>query len=327
MKRFKYILLAIIFIFTIGCQDKSIEMVQIENNVVENKEDYSIDSSTDATEDNQIDTTADVLYDAETIRKILAEKFSCDTPPFYTVFDHEDEDGLYVYHVYESVTNDDESHIATIDWVTVDPKTGEATTLFGETFNIGDYAANDYEEGSPEYLFNQFLKGEIDAKVLNPLEPKEWGWDYEKIETVNINDLNEKHILWSFMEYSEGERLDLDNDGENELIIDGPYGGMYLDVIDGTLYVFAAARGNAGGLKYTYYDNAYWIVYHDTTHGGRCCYWLYKYEGADKLVDSMTLMGFWNSEDDKEFTFNGESITEDDYNRIHDEIFKSKDKE
>ena len=300
-------------------------MVQIENNVVENNEDDSTDSSTDATEDDQIGATAGNLYDAETIRKILAEKFSCDTPPFYTVFDHEDEDGLYVYQVYESVTNDDESHIATIDWVTVNPKTGEATTLFGETFNIGDYAANDYEEGSSEYLFNQFLRGEIDAKVLNPMEPKEWSW--EGRTSINIESLNFEPEEWSWDAFYLGGTKDLDNDGEDEFILDGPYGGMYLDVIDGTLYVFAAARGNAGGLKYTYYNNAYWIVYYDTTHGGRCCYWLYKYEGADKLVDSMTLMGFWNSEDDKEFTFNGESITEDDYNRIHDEIFKSKDKE
>ena len=31
--------------------------------------------------------------------------------------------------------------------------------------------------------------------------------------------------------------VDLDNDGENELILNGPYGGMYLDVIDGNLYI------------------------------------------------------------------------------------------
>ena len=322
-----YLILVGIITCTVGCQKNNTVMVPIEDSVVENNEDDSIDSSEDASEDNQQDTTSDILYDSETIRKILAEKYTCNTPPFYTEFDHEDEDGLYIYHIYESVTNGDESHIATIDWVTVDPKTGKATTLLGESFNIGDSASKVYEEGSPEYLFDQFLKGEIDAKVLNPLEPKDWGWDYKNISTININDLNVNHILWTFMEYSEGERLDLDNDGENELIMEGPYGGLYLDVIDGNLYVFAVARGNAGGLKYTYYDGAYWIVYHDTTHGGRCCYWLYKYEGADNLVDSMTLKGFWNSEDDKEFTFNGESITEDDYNRIHDEIFKSNDKE
>ena len=199
---------------------------------------------------------------------------------------------------------------------TVNVTIKEADNPYGYKFVSVKYA--------PEDLFDQFLKGEINATVLKPLEPTEWGWDYDNISTVDIDDLNVNHVLWSFMEYSEGERLDLDNDGENELVIDGPYGGMYLDAIDGNLYVFAAARGNAGGLRYAYYDDAYWIVYHDTTHGGRSCYWLYKYEGGDNVVDTMTLMGFWNSEEDKEFTFNGESITEDDYIRIHDEIFASK---
>ncbi len=85
------------------------------------------------------DLTEENLYDVETIREILAQKYTCDTPPFYTVLDHITEDGLYVYHIYESVDNEVEAHSATIDWVTVDPKTGEATTFFDESFNIGDY--------------------------------------------------------------------------------------------------------------------------------------------------------------------------------------------
>ena len=88
---------------------------------------------------NGEELSEEILYDQETIREILARKYTCDTPPFYTVLDHITEDGLYVYHIYESVDNEIEAHSATIDWVTVDPKTGEATTFFDETFNIGDY--------------------------------------------------------------------------------------------------------------------------------------------------------------------------------------------
>ena len=88
---------------------------------------------------NGEDISEENLYDVETIRDILAQKYTCDTPPFYTVLDHITEDGLYVYHIYESVDNEIEAHSATIDWVTVDPKTGEATTFFDETFNIKDY--------------------------------------------------------------------------------------------------------------------------------------------------------------------------------------------
>ena len=77
--------------------------------------------------------------DAEKIREILAIKYSCNEPLFHTVFDHIDEDGIYVYHLYELVIDETGSHTATIDWIYVDPETGEATTFFGEEFNIEDY--------------------------------------------------------------------------------------------------------------------------------------------------------------------------------------------
>ena len=175
----------------------------------------------------------------------------------------------------------------------------------------------DFEEGSPEYLFEQFLSGEIDAEILYPIETD------EKTK-INVSKLNMNQEEWSFDSFSVGEQLDLDNDGENELILDGPYGGMYLDAIDGNLYVFAKAFGNAGALDYTFYDGAYWIVIKDTTHGGRLYYLLYKYEGGDNLVDEMSLLGTWYSEDEKEFTFNDEQITEEEFNKIQDELFASK---
>jgi hypothetical protein len=45
--------------------------------------------------------------------------------------------------------------------------------------------------------------------------------------------------------YSIGEKTDLDNDGENELIINGPYGGIYLDARDNKVYEFASGEGSA----------------------------------------------------------------------------------
>ena len=94
----------------------------------DNKYGYSL-VSVEETKDN----------DAEKIREILAAKYSCNESPFYTVFDHIDEDGIYVYHLYELVIDETGSHTATIDWIYVDPKTGEATTFFGEEFNIEDF--------------------------------------------------------------------------------------------------------------------------------------------------------------------------------------------
>lgn len=173
---------------------------------------------------------------------------------------------------------------------------------------------SEFEEGTPEYLFDKFLKGEIDAKPLPSLDRK---------ESVNIADLNVDPIEWSFDSYSVGEQLDLDNDGENELILDGPYGGMYLDAIDGNLYIFVEALGNAGALSYTFYENAYWIVISDTTHANRLDYTLYKYEGGEKIVDIMELYFEKTGENEGTFTFNGNPVSEEELLKIKNEIFSS----
>ena len=175
---------------------------------------------------------------------------------------------------------------------------------------------NPYEPGSTEYIFEQFLNGDINAEPLksSPIVESE--------KSINFNDLKGDDEDWSFELFSAGEQIDLDNDGENELILNGPFGGMYLDVIDGNLYVFAAASGNAGALSYVYYDDAVWIVISDTTHSGRLYYSFYKFEGGDKVVDTMTLTAEkYYEEDAGDYHFNDKYITEEEYNKIHEEIF------
>lgn len=73
-------------------------------------------------------------------------------------------------------------------------------------------------------------------------------------EEVYISDLNMNTGEWD--SYSVGEIIDLDNDGEGEQIINGPYGGMYIDETssDGKVIVFAEGEGAASQLSYVYYD-------------------------------------------------------------------------
>ena len=61
--------------------------------------------------------------------------------------------------------------------------------------------------------------------------------------TFYITDLDMDSGEWD--SYSIGEKVDLDNDGENELIICGPYGGIYLDARDNKVYEFAVGEGDA----------------------------------------------------------------------------------
>ncbi|MBP5554999.1 MAG: hypothetical protein J6X94_09025, partial [Lachnospiraceae bacterium] len=68
MKRFKYFVLTGIIITCIaGCQNNNTVTVPVEDYIVENSDDLG-NASIGVADDNQQDTTADILYDVETIR-------------------------------------------------------------------------------------------------------------------------------------------------------------------------------------------------------------------------------------------------------------------
>lgn len=160
-------------------------------------------------------------------------------------------------------------------------------------------------------LFQAFLDGSISAQ-----NERTGSSFYITDLTMDTGELDS---------YSIGEEIDLDNDGEMELILDGPYGGMYLDKRDDALYVLAEGEGEAIRLSYTYYDDAYWIVKSDTTHGGRKYFNLSRYEGGDNIIDSFSLSvdydGQNHYDDSSAFKYRDEEITMDEYEKLYGEIF------
>ncbi|MDE7043702.1 MAG: hypothetical protein K2O97_01575, partial [Acetatifactor sp.] len=132
-----------------------------------------------------------------------------------------------------------------------------------------------------------------------------------------------------YFHYSVGERVDLDNDGEREQILNGPYGGMYFDARDGKVYVLAAGEGTSGVLFYTYFENAVWIVHRDTSHMGRQMYWLEKYDGSGNMTDEFQLSAeYWDSpvdqyDENSDFTFRDEKITMTEFEELREEILGS----
>lgn len=138
-----------------------------------------------------------------------------------------------------------------------------------------------------------------------------------------ISDLNLDTGEWD--SYSIGDMIDLDNDGEEEQIINGPYGGMYLDCIENRIIVFAEGEGTAAQLSYVYYEDAYWIVVSDTTHAGRQMFLLTKYAGTNTIVDSFELYAEYYDQDfyneDSDFTYRGKKITMEEYDQIYKSIF------
>lgn len=173
--------------------------------------------------------------------------------------------------------------------------------------SIGE-AAMDSEE-----LLDAFLAGGIPAYYDNGAD------------TIWMSDLPYNEEDW--YSYTVGERIDLDNDGENEQIVDGPNGGMYFDARDGKVYVLEEGWGTAGVLSYTYYDNAVWIVHSDILHGGREMYWLTKYVGGENIADEFLLSAeYWYSPDgryheDSDFTYRDKEISMTEYEELRKEIF------
>lgn len=177
-----------------------------------------------------------------------------------------------------------------------------------------DEVATVVAELGPEELLDAFLAGEIPAF-----------YDDENERGILFDQLSHDEDEWDC--HSVGERIDLDNDGENEQIVNGPYGGIYFDARDGKVYVLAEGEGTAGFLSYAVYDNATWIVHSDTTHVGRQTYWFTRFDGGDNIADEFKLGAeYWESPDDtydenSDFTYRDEEISMEEYEKLIKEIF------
>ncbi len=188
-------------------------------------------------------------------------------------------------------------------------ETEEDKTIGAESSNVQTGEAIDTEMTTEE-LLDLFINGSISA--IRSEGP-----------AFYITDLDMDPGEWD--PYSIGERVDLDNDGENELIICGPYGGIYLDVRDNKVYEFAVGEGDTRELSYVFYNGSTWIMYSNRMHTGYEAYHMEKFEGADDLVSEMDLHEELVDEDDVEgkekYTLNGTEISYDEYFGLCSKIF------
>lgn len=163
-----------------------------------------------------------------------------------------------------------------------------------------------------EELLDLFVNGSISAISSE-----------DSTSAFYITDLDIDSGEWD--SYSIGERVDLDNDGENELIICGPYGGIYLDARDNKVYEFAAGEGDGVVLSYVVYNGSTWIMYSNRMHTGYEAYHMEKFEGADNLVAEMNsyeeLVDEDNVEGKEKYTLNGTEISYDEYFQLCSKIF------
>ena len=209
----------------------------------------------------------------------------------------------------ESPTRQQESSVQ-IDEST-NLETEENKTIGAEESNT-QTSKNIDTEMTAEELLDLFVNGSINAISSE-----------DSTSAFYITDLNMDSGEWD--SYSIGERVDLDNDGENELIICGPYGGIYLDARDNKVYEFAVGEGNALELSYVVYNGAVWIMHSNRMNTGYEAYHMEKFEGADNLVAEMNfyeeLVDVDNVEGKEKCTLNGTEISYDEYFELCSKIF------
>lgn len=186
----------------------------------------------------------------------------------------------------------------------------EAETETEEIREMQTEADADEATDSAEELLDAFLAGEIPAFYM------------DSGDTLLMSDLPFDAEDW--YSYTVGERIDLDNDGEPEQIVDGPYGGIYLDARDTGVYVLAAGDGTAVSLSYTNFDGAFWIVYSDTMHGGRQVYRFIRYDGGGSIADEFELNVEYGEsagyDENSVFTYRGEEISMTEYEALKEQL-------
>ena len=207
----------------------------------------------------------------------------------------------------ESSVNQQESSMQTVESINLE--TEEDKTIGVEKSNV-QMGGNIDTEMTTEELLDLFINGSISAISSED-------------SAFYITDLDMDSGEWD--SYSIGERVDLDNDGENELIICGPYGGIYLDVRNNKVYEFAVGEGDSLVLSYVFYNGSTWIMYSNRMHTGYEAYHMEKFEGADNLVAEMNfheeLVDEDNVEGKEKYTLNGTEISYDEYFELCSKIF------
>ena len=190
-------------------------------------------------------------------------------------------------------------------------ETEEDKTIGAEESNT-QTSENIDTEMTTEELLDLFVNGSISAISSE-----------DSTSAFYITDLDMDSGEWD--SYSIGERVDLDNDGENELIICGPYGGIYLDARDNKVYEFAVGEGDALVLSYVVYNGSTWIMYSNRMNTGYEAYHMEKFEGTDNLVAEMNfyeeLVDEDNVEGKEKYTLNGTEISYDEYFELCSKIF------
>ena len=191
---------------------------------------------------------------------------------------------------------------------------------YGCSYEAEDVASDVVNSGSAtqeeaDQLFEEAINGDLVVQAR---------YEDGSINNYYITDLpNDPDDYYS---YEVGERIDLDNDGVTELVINGPDGGIYLDARTDGVYQLAQGEGTTGVLCYTDYEGKRYICHVDNSHGGREYFMMDQYDGSGQIVESLSLTAeYWDSvefdADIAQCRFNDQEISVDEYLKLRKELF------
>ena len=261
---------------------------------------------------NKIKETNDwgsISYEYDDNGNVLSEYYG-NNNSFNCTYEY-DEDGYCI-----SKTSGNSKHIYTYVETTEESKVN--FELVTGIFTIDTDSVGTTQGANTSNIFDKFFNNSIPAK----------GNDKYWKEVFYASDLPIVENYNTEAGYIISSREDVDNDGQEEVLLKNEINEtIILDEINGEVVVLAASGGSADSITYVYYENFCWIVHYDVSNCGREYFYLERYSGGDRLIDSFELYSIYSSETAEkydpysQFFYRDNSISMTDYELRWNEIF------
>lgn len=169
-------------------------------------------------------------------------------------------------------------------------------------------------------VLEAFVNGEIDALdyVEGMSDIPEESFVTRSYEEF-FDDITTGEELWGRVVYT-----DFDNDGEEELVIRGFVGAsLFFDVIGDTVYKVLETGTTTDVAYVAEFMGKTVIARTDTTHVGREVYDIMEFDSCCCLIDRFVLSTFYEGDtytEDDEFSYRGQDITMEEFEKIRDNI-------
>ncbi len=206
--------------------------------------------------------------------------------------------------------------------VSLDPVEEEIT----ETSNVHETDMPSDESGSEDIKQvsdgeNSVDKSDEELDESSPNDANKYANLYQQFmnDQITVEGKKYKDYLPDFGPAATNYYYDVDDDGINEFLIGSVYGFDIFDVKDDNIFRLAYGGGTAD-ICSVYKGNDHTYVGHsDFSHAGRQFLNLIRYDSEGKEVESIDLNAeYWDSPDDQydetsDFTFNGNRISQQEY--------------